>query len=78
MAAVERVHVDRAGVETNIVNLDLDVPADAVVRAAREAQVLINATGPRSLRAVTHLDVSRADIDTAAAILAQAVAGAAG
>jgi threonine aldolase len=73
MARVNGVSVDLASVETNIVNLDLDVPADAVARAAREAGVLINPTRPKSLRAVTHLDVSRADVDTAAEILAGAI-----
>jgi threonine aldolase len=77
MAGVEGVRVDRATVETNIVNLDLDLPADAVARAARDAGVLINPTAPRRLRAVTHLDVSRADVETAAEVLAQAVARAA-
>ena len=36
----------------------------------RSGGVLINATGPQRLRAVTHLDVSREDIDAAADILA--------
>ena len=65
--------VDLAVVETNIVNLDLEVPAEAVSRAARELGVLIDATGPRRLRAVTHLDVSRKDVGAAIEILAVAV-----
>ncbi len=67
------VRVDLASVETNLVNIDLDVPADAVARLAREAGVLINPSGPRRLRAVTHLDVSRADIDAAEATLGEAI-----
>jgi threonine aldolase len=74
MRRVRGVRVDQAVVETNIVNLDLDVTAEAVARAAGEAGVLLQATGPKRLRAVTHLDVSRADIDAAAEILARAVA----
>jgi threonine aldolase len=73
MSRVPSVRVDRGLVETNIVNLDLEVSAEAVARAARDRGVLILAPGPRRLRAVTHLDVSRGDIDTAAAILADAI-----
>ena len=74
MGRVRGVRLDRAAVETNLVNLDLEVAADAVARAAREAGVLVQATGPMRLRAVTHLDVSRADIDAAAEILATVIA----
>jgi threonine aldolase len=69
-----RVRVDRTLVETNIVNLDLEVSAEAVARVAGERGVLILAPSPRCLRAVTHLDVSRGDIDTAVGILAAAIA----
>jgi threonine aldolase len=65
--------VDLAGVETNLVNIDVEVPADAVARIAREHGLLINASGPRRLRAVTHLDVSREDVNAAADILAVAI-----
>ena len=74
MALADGVRVDRAAVETNIVNLDLDVPAASVSQAAREAGLLVNPSGPKRLRAVTHLDVSRADVETAAEILASVVA----
>ena len=74
LARAPGVRVDLATVETNIVNVDLDVPADSVVRTARELGVLINATAPSRLRAVTHLDVVRKDIDAAIEILANAVA----
>jgi threonine aldolase len=66
--------VEPATVETNLVNLDLDVPADAVSRKAKELGLLINTSGPRRLRAVTHLDVSRTDMDAAAEILGRALA----
>jgi threonine aldolase len=50
--------VDVSLVETNIVNIGLSSPnSDRVVAAARRDGVLVNATGPSSLRAVTHLDV---------------------
>ena len=73
LARAPGFRVDLAVVETNIVNLDLEVPAEAVSRAARELGVLIDATGPRRLRAVTHLDVSQKDVGAAIEILATAV-----
>ena len=73
IARLDGAHVDLASVETNIVNIDVDVPADDVAREARELGALIGASAPRRLRAVTHLDVSRADVDTAAEILAIAL-----
>ncbi|MBI4701891.1 MAG: low-specificity L-threonine aldolase [Deltaproteobacteria bacterium] len=44
-------------VETNMVSVAVDVPAERVVEAARRRGVLVGATGPRRLRLVTHLDV---------------------
>ncbi|MGA3120170.1 MAG: GntG family PLP-dependent aldolase [Polyangiaceae bacterium] len=66
--------VDFDSVQTNIVNVDVDVDAGAVSREARGLGVLISATGPHRLRAVTHLDVSRADVESAAEALGQAIA----
>ena len=76
--AVSRIRgagVDLACVETNIVNVDLEPPlvADAVARKARELGMAINASGPRRLRAVTHLDVTRGDVEKGAEILARAI-----
>jgi threonine aldolase len=73
LAGARGVHVEAASVETNIVNIDVDARAEDVTRAAREAGLAINATGPKRLRAVTHLDVSRAEVERAATILAAAV-----
>ncbi len=54
--------VDLATVETNIVVFDTgDRSAGSVVAAAAEHGVRISALGPRSLRAVTHLDVTHED-----------------
>jgi threonine aldolase len=75
MARLPGVRIDLASVQTNIVNIDLEVPADAVANVARTLGVLIHASGPRRLRAVTHLEVSRADVQTATEVLAQAIAG---
>ncbi|HVL95541.1 MAG TPA: hypothetical protein VM266_06740 [Solirubrobacteraceae bacterium] len=70
--------VDLERLETNIVVFHLreDGPdAQAVVAAARDAGVLVMAFGPRTVRAVTHLDVSRADCERAGEVLAAAAAG---
>ena len=66
----EAVGVDPADVHTNIVVLDHD-DAPGFVARAREAGVLVSAVGPRTVRFVTHLDVSRADAERAAAVLAR-------
>jgi threonine aldolase len=69
-------HVDLAGVETNIVNVDLDAPltGEAVCAAARTLGLLINPSGPRRVRAVTHFDAPLADVERGADLLAQAIA----
>jgi threonine aldolase len=52
--------VDALAVETNIVNVGLlSADAEQVAAAARAAGVLVNATGARKLRIVTHLDAPR-------------------
>ena len=61
---------DPSTVQTNIVVVDVP-DAAAVVAAARGHGVLVSAVGPRALRMVTHLDVSRADAETAASVLAK-------
>jgi threonine aldolase len=68
------LRVELGAVETNIVNVDTDGPAEAISKAARTLGVLINASGSNRLRAVTHLDVSRADVERAAQIVARAAA----
>src|SRR4051812_573161 len=62
--------VDPQSVDTNI--LVVQVPdAPAMVAAAREEGVLVSAVGPRALRVVTHLDVSREAAESAASVLAK-------
>ena len=75
VAACDAVTVDLERLETNIVVFHLREDAQAVVAAAREAGVLVMAFGPRTVRAVTHLDVSRPDCERAGAVLAAAAAG---
>jgi threonine aldolase len=63
---------DPAGIETNIVVLDVPEAA-AVAAKAREQDVLVSALGPRFLRLVTHLDVDDDGIDRAIDVLAPLV-----
>lgn len=72
----EACGVDPAEVETNIVAFD-HPDAAAVVARARDQGVLISAVGPRTVRLVTHLDVSRTDAERAAQILAKVLSGSA-
>ena len=67
--------VDLARLETNIVVFHLrERDAADVVAAARDEGVLVMAFGPRTIRAVTHLDVGSDDCATAAEVLAAAAA----
>jgi threonine aldolase len=72
LARVTRLRVDLAAVETNIVNVDVDGSAAQLAREAQALGVLVIATGPRRLRLVTHLDVSREETAAAADILNEA------
>jgi threonine aldolase len=60
--------VDPATVPTNIVVVDVP-SAPEVVAAAAEHGVLIGAVGPRRVRLLTHLDVTREDAEQAAKVL---------
>jgi threonine aldolase len=71
------IDLDLGTVQTNIVVFDLAEGAPdaaAVVTAARECGVLVNALGARRIRVLTHRDVTRAQCAEAAAILAAAAA----
>ncbi|HEV8265053.1 MAG TPA: GntG family PLP-dependent aldolase [Gemmatimonadales bacterium] len=62
--------------ETNILMLDLVREADSSETATprlAQAGVLVVRFGPRRLRAVTHLDASRADVERAARLIAEAL-----
>ena len=75
IAAVTGIEVDPGRVETNIVLFRLsDSAASAAAFAARleEAGLRISVVG-ETLRAVTHLDVSRDDIDAGIAIVTGAM-----
>ena len=72
IATSQRIIVDLASVQTNILVFHLlpDAPdAPTVVTRARERGLLVFAFGPRTIRAVTHLDVSQEQCERAAALL---------
>jgi threonine aldolase len=79
LAASSRIVVDLATVQTNIIvfHLSADAPgtpdAATVVARAKERGVLLFAFGPRTLRVVTHLDVTREQCERAADLLLEAV-----
>jgi len=62
--------------ETNVVMIDLvreTDTAETVIRRLAQAGVLVVPFGQRRLRAVTHLDASRADVERAAELITQVV-----
>jgi threonine aldolase len=66
--------IDLAGVQSNIVLLDLLPPlpeSDKAAAALRSKGVLCLPFGPRRLRLVTHLDVSRAACERAARLMSE-------
>jgi len=66
------IRVDPSQVETNILFFQVDANIATAARIShrlKERGVIINPTGPQTLRAVTHLDVSREDVLQAAAAL---------
>jgi len=68
VAGLGPIEIDPRTVETNIVILDVRPefgPAQALVDRLRERGVWLFAIGPQQIRAVTHLDVSRDQIDRA-------------
>ena len=73
LAQCRGVDLDPASVQTNILVFRLSdgaPDATSVINAARERGVLIFAFGPRTIRAVTHLDVTAAQCAHAAETLA--------
>jgi threonine aldolase len=74
IAEIPGITVDLNAVETNIVFFDVaaaGLSATEISDRLKAAGVLIGALGPSQLRAVTHLDISRADVETAAEALRQ-------
>ena len=76
LVASSRVVLDLASVQTNIIvfNLAPGAPdAAGVVERARKRGVLIVAFGPRTVRAVTHMDVTREQCERAADVLVEVI-----
>jgi len=65
LAALPGVTLDPASVETNLVFFDLSgrVDAETLVAGLGARGIRVGAMGPRTIRAVTHLDVSAAQIE---------------
>jgi threonine aldolase len=76
LAALPGIKLDPAGVETNLVFFDLTGSLDASTAVERllTQGVRMGAISPRTIRAVTHLDVSAAGVERALAA-ARAVFG---
>ena len=66
LAGIRGVAIEPASVETNIVWFDVGGPlsAEDVARALGEQGIRIGGYGQHRMRAVTHLDVTRADVET--------------
>ncbi|MFO0767614.1 MAG: GntG family PLP-dependent aldolase [Nitrospiraceae bacterium] len=73
LAAIPTVSIDPSSVDTNIIFFDIKdngQPIQDIVSTLKQEGVFISATGGRTCRAVTHLDVSSKDVEQAAAVLA--------
>ena len=76
LAGIPGVALDLATVETNIIVFQLapGLPdAAAIAARSKEAGVLVSALGPRTLRAVTHRDISRESCRRAADLIAAVI-----
>jgi threonine aldolase len=76
IATSDRIIIDLATVQTNILvfGLSADAPdAPTLVARARERGLLVFAFGPRTIRAVTHLDVSQEQCKRAADLIVDIV-----
>ena len=76
LATSSKIILDLDTVQTNILvfGLAADAPdASTVVARCRQRDVLVLAFGPRTIRVVTHLDVSREQCERAATVLLEIV-----
>lgn len=71
LAHCDRIRIDPATVETNIVIFELasEIAPAAYVAALKEQGILVSSVGGQRIRLVTHLDVSRAECELAAKVL---------
>jgi len=76
LAELPGIRLNPAEVETNIVIFDVGAagrPAQTLAEQLEQAGVRVSVVGRSKLRAVTHLDVSRQDIEHAIAVLRQVI-----
>lgn len=76
IAAVPGLELFTPKIETNIVFFDFrktGIPAKAMIEEMQRRGVRMGTTYGNMIRAVTHMDVSRADIDTAGRVVAETV-----
>jgi threonine aldolase len=74
LKAIPTVSIQPELVETNIILFDVKSDGRSVqeiLDTLKQAGVLINSVGGRSFRAVTHLDISSQDIETAGQIFSR-------
>ncbi|MBW2091273.1 MAG: low-specificity L-threonine aldolase [Deltaproteobacteria bacterium] len=72
LAALEGIEIDPSEVETNILIFTVTHPrlsAPDLAKRLMSAGVLVLPVGPDQIRAVTHLDVSRADVERALEVI---------
>jgi threonine aldolase len=77
LAEVQGATIDLGRVQTNIVMIDVGVPAQRILDLAKARGVLLGSAGPQRIRAVTHLDVDAAACAKAAHVIAGVIAEAA-
>ena len=76
IAEIDGLDIDVSAVVTNILYFDVRQPGltvSTLLERLKAAGVLMLGTGPSSIRAVTHLDVSKDGMERAVEVLRQAV-----
>jgi threonine aldolase len=75
IAAIDGARIDPTRVETNIVIFEVRDPP-AVIEELAARGVEMGAMGPGRIRAVTHMDIDRADVELALGALSEVLGGA--
>ncbi|MCA9646938.1 MAG: low specificity L-threonine aldolase, partial [Myxococcales bacterium] len=75
IASCEGITLDLESVQTNIILFEVPGSAEELCERARQRGVLLSAMGPKSVRAVTHLDVSFDEVREAASSIKQLLDG---
>jgi len=77
LADIQKIRIDADHIETNLVYFDVAQTGlsglDFVKRLVAAGVRMTSSAGPTLIRAVTHLDISRADVEEAARIIAEVV-----